>query len=85
MIAIKTKHFNTYIVKLYVIDKMRQYYSFYLSITSVFTAKGKTGQNPVTYKMNRTTRAGVHSQRKATGPQLPKPGEKAKLEGSRSV
>jgi len=35
--------------------------------------------------MDRTMRAGVHSQRKATGPQLPKPGEKAKLEGSRSV
>ena len=40
-IAIKTTHFNTYFVIHYIIDIYRQYYSFYISVTFVYTAKGK--------------------------------------------
>ena len=56
------------------INIYRQHYLFYISITFVYTAKGKqVTQYMSLFKacylhMDRTTRAGVHSQKKAAGP-----------------
>ena len=76
----------------HIIDILRQYYSFYMSITFVYTAKGKQVtqymsliQSPVTYKWTGRREQGYIARKKQQDHKLPMPGEKAKLEGSRSV